>query len=74
MRIRRSIDSDARLTAEGIVEQLVLTNQEIEEGARREIELEREEALSPDTFEWPEDEKAFSETTKGIQLKHNKLN
>ena len=24
-------------------------------------------------FEWPTDEKAFSETTKGIQLKHNKL-
>ena len=66
MRIRRSIDSDARLTPEGIVQQLVLTNQEIEEGARREIELEREEALNPDTFEWPEDEKAFSETTKGI--------
>ena len=66
MRIRRSIDSDARLTAEGIVQQLVLTNQEIEEGARREIELEREEALNPETFEWPEDEKAFSERTKGI--------
>ena len=66
MRIRRSIDSDARLTPEGIVQQLVLTNQEIEEGARREIELEREEALNPETFEWPEDEKAFSERTKGI--------
>ena len=74
MRIRRSIDSDARLTAEGIVQQLVLSNEEIELGARREIELEREEALNPDTFEWPEGEKAFSEVTKGIQLKHNKLN
>ena len=41
---------------------------------RREIELEREQALNPDTFEWPEDETVFSETTKGIQLKHNKLN
>ena len=30
--------------------------------------------MNPDTFEWPENEKAFSEKTKGIQLKHNKLN
>ena len=74
MRIRRSINSDSRLTTEGIVEQLVLTNEEIETGYRREIELEKQQALFPDTFEWPENEKAFSETTKGIQLKYNKLN
>lgn len=74
MRIRRSIDQDSRLTTEGIVEQLVLTREEIETGYRREIEMERLEALNPDEFEWPEGEKPFSETTKGIQLKHNKLN
>ena len=41
MRIRRSINSDSRLTPDGIIEQLVLTNEEIETGYRREIELER---------------------------------
>ena len=65
MRIKRSISSDARLTIDSIVEQLVLTSEEIEAGSRREIELEREQALNPD-FVWPENEKGLSETTKGI--------
>ena len=65
MRIRRKINSDSRLTVDGIVNQLVVSNEEIEEGCSREIELERQQALDPD-FEWPEGEDAFSETTKGI--------
>lgn len=50
MRIRRKIDSDSRLTVDGIVEQLVVSNSDIEAGLRREIELERQQALHPDTF------------------------
>jgi len=41
MRIRRKINSVDRLTMDGIVEQLVLSPEEIEQGSRREIELER---------------------------------
>ena len=41
MRIRRSIDSDSRLTVDGIVQMLVLSNEEIESGSHREIELEK---------------------------------
>ena len=73
MRIRRRLDADSRLTLDGIVEQLVLSNEEIENGSRREIELERQAALNPD-FAWPEGEEILSEATKGVQLKHNKLN
>ena len=73
MRINRKIDNDTRMTLDGIVQQLVLTPEQIYTAYDRETELEREQALNPDTFEWP-DEKYFSETTKGIQLKHNKLN
>ena len=59
----------------GVIEQLVVPNEEIISGSRREIELEREEALHPDTFENPDDaDQAFSEVTKGLQLKYNKLN
>ena len=72
MRVRRRIDADSRLTLDGIVEQLVLTNEEIETGCRREIELERQAALDPN-FTYPEGEQALSEATKGVQLKHNKL-
>ena len=72
MRIRRRIDADSRLTLDGIVEQLVLSNEEIETGCRREIELERQAALDP-AFAWPAGEEALSEATKGVQLKHNKL-
>ena len=53
MRIRRSVGSDSRLTVDGVVQILVLTNEEIERGSRREIELEKQEALDPDNFEWP---------------------
>lgn len=63
------------MTIAGVVEQLVVPNEEIISGSRHEIEMEREEALHPDTFEYPEDStQAFSETTKGLQLKYNKLN
>lgn len=74
MRIRRKISPDSRLTIDSIVQQLIITPEEIESGSRREIELNREWSLNPSTFQWPEDEEVFSEATKGIQLKHSKLN
>ena len=73
MRIRRKLNSGNRLTMDGIVEQLVLSPEEIESGCRKEIELEKQQALHPDTFEWPEGEEAFSDITTGIQLKNGKL-
>lgn len=39
---------------------------EIEAGSRREIELERECAQNPNTYEQPKGEDILSETTKGI--------
>ena len=73
MRIRRKLDATNRLTMDGIVEQLVMSPADIEAGSRRQIELEREQALHPDTFEWPADEDDFYTITSGIQLKHKKL-
>ena len=51
MRIRRKLSSDSRMTMDSIVEQLVVSPAEIEAGSRREIELEREYALHPATYE-----------------------
>lgn len=66
MRIRRKVNQDSNLTLEGIISQLVVSPKEIEAGSRREIHLEREQALRPNDDVWPEGEEAFSEVTRGI--------